>query len=417
MTGPNKPPPPSTIPGQKASGHDLRQLQTHVAKLLGRDSTRFPGAQPVSFTGKHLQELLERDYYVCEKSDGIRCLMYLTSNTEHQEMVFLIDRKNDYYLVPELHFPRMEDVAAFHVDTIVDGELVNDLEKDGSVTMKYLVFDCMVLDGQPLLDRILDKRLGYFRERVHKPFVRCFEEFPEDRAHLPFYVDFKHMERSYGLQVVFDEILPNLPHGNDGLIFTNRNTPYHPGTDPNIVKWKPPDENSIDFRLYLQFPPLSPSSSDEESSSTNGVITPHHELPALDYAAFPTFHLAVGMNNGQEARFSTMYASSADLTQIKSLGRPLDEAVIECYQDSEHRWRFMRVRDDKLEPNHISTVERVMESISDRITKEQLTASTKNIRMQWKLREKEEMDREKAIAKARGAATAAAGTQNGKQEH
>ena len=408
MTGQNKPLPPSTIPGQKASGHDLRQLQAHVAKLLGRDSTRFPGAQPVSFTGKHLQELLERDYYVCEKSDGIRCLMYLTSNTESQEMVFLIDRKNDYYLVPELHFPRVEDVTAFHVDTIVDGELVNDLEKDGSVTMKYLVFDCMVLDGQPLLDRILDKRLGYFRERVHKPFVRCFEEFPEDRAHLPFYVDFKHMERSYGLQVVFDEILPNLPHGNDGLIFTNRNTPYHPGTDPNIVKWKPPDENSVDFRLYLEFPPLSPPSS---PGSTNGVIP----QPAFDYTASPTFHLAVGANNNNEALFSTMHVPSTDLSQMQSLGRPLDEAIIECYQDTEHRWRFMRIRDDKLEPNHISTVEKVMESINDRITKEQLTASTKNIRMQWKLREKEEMERERAKAKAR--ATAPGVTQNGKQEH
>lgn len=47
-------------------------------------------------------------------------------------------------------------------------------------------------------------------------------------------VEFKKMEFSYAIQMMFQDVLPNLPHGNDGLIFTCRTSPYKFGTDQNM---------------------------------------------------------------------------------------------------------------------------------------------------------------------------------------
>lgn len=42
------------------------------------------------------------------------------------------------------------------------------------------------------------------------------------------------MELSYAIEWMFEGILPKLPHGNDGLIFTCRTSPYKFGTDENM---------------------------------------------------------------------------------------------------------------------------------------------------------------------------------------
>jgi mRNA guanylyltransferase len=67
----------------------------------------------------------------------------------------------------------------------------------------------------------------------------------------------KPMERAYAIDKIFSVDIPNLQHGHDGLIFTCVHGSYSVGTDENILKWKPPSENSIDFKLVLRFPPTA----------------------------------------------------------------------------------------------------------------------------------------------------------------
>jgi mRNA guanylyltransferase len=40
------------------------------------------------------------------------------------------------------------------------------------------------------------------------------------------------MQKGYGIDMMFRDILPNLAHGNDGLIFTAVKREYICGTDP-----------------------------------------------------------------------------------------------------------------------------------------------------------------------------------------
>lgn len=261
------------IPGIRATGEMLRAFRREVADLLGRSNTSFPGAQPVSFAARHKVELQKQDYYVCEKSDGIRCLMYHTQDEENREVIYLVDRKNDYYWVEGLHFPLPGFQEQFHLNTLVDGELVNDKLPNGGMQLKYLVFDCLYLDGNSLMHRTLDKRLAYFRENIYTPYKKLYEKYPDEIQYLPFIIEFKRMELGYGIEMMFRDVLPNLRHGNDGLIFTCRNTPYQCGTDPHILKWKPPEENTVDFLLQMDFPIIEPDAEDIRDGFTSLSLT------------------------------------------------------------------------------------------------------------------------------------------------
>ena len=364
------------IPGLKVDRDLVHALRQDVARLLGREKPNFPGAQPVSFAARHILELQKQDYYVCEKSDGIRCLLFLT-NDGADELTYLIDRKNDYYYVKGLHFPLPDSEQLFHTGTLVDGELVNDRQPNGEMQMKYLVFDCMMLDNSSLMHRTLDKRLAYFKDKVYNPYQTLYTKYPEEIQYLPFIVEFKKMEFSYGIEMMFRDILPYLPHGNDGLIFTCRNSPYKFGTDENILKWKVANENSIDFRLMLDWPMIEPDEDEEREGTTS---------PYPDYDATPIFNLSAFMGEGQYSWYGTMYVEPAEWESLKSLGQPLDDRIVECYQDDRNRWRFLRFRDDKHEANHISTVASVIESIQDRISQDDLIRNAKRIRDEWKKR-------------------------------
>ncbi|RYP08071.1 hypothetical protein DL765_008927 [Monosporascus sp. GIB2] len=370
-------------PGLKISGDLLRSMRQEVAGLLGRNQLGFPGAQPVSFTRKHLDELRRQDYYVCEKSDGIRYLLYLTEDENGGEIHYLIDRKNDYWFINagNLHFPTPAGEQTFHKATLLDGELVIDDLGSGRKEPRYLVFDCLVMDGQVLMSRELSKRLGYFQEQIFKPYDDLLKKYPEERGFQPFFIGMKDMQVAYGVQHVFDHVIRKLRHGNDGLIFTCLRSEYKAGTDPHILKWKEADENTIDFRWKLHFPTVEPN----ELERAEGVTEPF-----VDYEAVPAVDLlAYHGGNGPDAYqyYAPLHLEEHEWEVLKSLSDPLDERIVEVYMDEQKRWRFSRFRDDKTDGNHISVVNSVIESIRDSVTKEDLLNAAKSIRDNWKARE------------------------------
>ncbi|CAG8702289.1 11504_t:CDS:2, partial [Funneliformis caledonium] len=140
----------------------------------------FPGAQPTSFYSKHIQELQNEDYYVCEQSDGTRVLAYITCDSP----------------------------------------------------------------GKP----------AYLRDYIMSPYEKMLRKRPDLAIIQPYkevlFVVNKEMERSYGLEKVLKQIIPSLKHNCDGLIFTSSTSGY---SAEKILKWKPPNENSIDLKLSFDF--------------------------------------------------------------------------------------------------------------------------------------------------------------------
>lgn len=55
----------------------VAELKAACTRLCAASFPYFPGSQPVSLTRKKLDQLLRvRSYFVCEKSDGVRYMLY-----------------------------------------------------------------------------------------------------------------------------------------------------------------------------------------------------------------------------------------------------------------------------------------------------------------------------------------------------
>ncbi|RDB22263.1 mRNA-capping enzyme subunit alpha [Hypsizygus marmoreus] len=350
-------------------------LKAHVAKLCHMDYPRFPGSQPVSFGVRDLTKLENEDYWVCEKSDGVRVLFLIhTDVTTKDQTLYIIDRHNTYRQLSGIFFPHHADPMMPLRNTLIDGELVIDVDpRTKKETLRLLTFDCLVVDDQNVMSRPLDKRYGRLTEWFYKPYAQMMRDHPHMAASQPFDIKVKEITFSYHIEKVFAVDIPALQHDNDGLIYTCVNTPYTPGTDPNIMKWKPPSENSIDFKLVLRFPPM------------------RNQPDKPDFHAKPIFLLYVwcGDERGvpKYEQYDEMYVEDDEWEKLKASREQIDDRIVEVHWDPVvSHWRMMRFRDDKPNGNHKSVVENIIQSIVDGVEKEALLARSNAIRNAWKAR-------------------------------
>lgn len=109
------------------------------------------------------------------------------------------------------------------------------------------------------------------------------------------------------------------------------------------LKWKPSEENTVDFKVT------------EQGSGS--------------------YHIGILLNEGSYRDYGEITLeddTSREWSRMEMNGR-----IIECRWDPEwpNSWRFSRFRDDKLDANHISVYEKILESIHDNVTKEQVCCS------------------------------------------
>lgn len=360
-----------TIPGVIQPEPVALTLKQTIAQILGlKRVDRFPGAQPVSFERRHIAlRLMKHDYYVCEKLDGLRFLLLILAESypdgTFEEGIFLVSRLYEFYRVPNMHFPISKDrLSVPHNGTIVDGELVLDKKPDGSKELRFLVFDLLAVNGTLYTNRPTDKRLAHIRDLID-PYYAFRQKFPEKSAEFAFKVSFKTMKTCSKIPQVL-ELLPHLAHVSDGLIFTCCETPYVFETDQTLLKWKPAEENTIDFRLEMKFH----TAEDEEGEY-------------YDYDLKPIFELYEWTGGEDYVLFGHLTVSDEEWEQLKALGQPLNKRVAEVKKNEKGEWNLLRFRDDKEHGNHSSVVKKILHSISDGVTKEELIKASPEIEQQW----------------------------------
>ena len=184
----------------------------------GRYPPFFPAAQPVSLERRHIPLLYSRNYFVSEKSDGIR-MGFICLGSD----VMFVNRKMETFPV-NFKIPR-----EFFKGTMFDGEMMS----DGS----YVVYDAVMIQGENIRQCSFLKRLYYIRRIIDQT---------------PFFVKKFYFMRN------FKYFLDNVSSDrSDGFIFTPIYEPVGVATQITLFKWKSVDNITIDFmvkggKLWIQ---------------------------------------------------------------------------------------------------------------------------------------------------------------------
>ncbi|OMJ66724.1 hypothetical protein SteCoe_36341 [Stentor coeruleus] len=308
-------------PGKEILESTIKEnLKKRVWSLFEENSSensfnrqKFPGSHPVSFAREHL--VGNTKYLVCEKSDGVRYLLFIpnipNSRGVNDVQSFLIDRKYRFWRI-YIQVPSL----LLKGDSIFDVELVLDHETN----KRILIFDTLFSAG------ICFMRNNYF-ERLQSAWYSLVYPVREagKASKVSVEVYLKDFFETTQIDYLWHHIMPKIPHKCDGLIFTAVDAEYILGSNPGILKWKPCELNTLDFHIKV--------------ASDNS-----YELCTL------------GRNL---EKFSSM--SNIGCIELN------DGDIVECNLVN-NKWNVLKKRSDKSTPNSTEVAQNVLKSINDNVS-------------------------------------------------
>ena len=221
-------------------GVDMGSMKKHTVlenfKKLHTSAYPFPGSNPVSIERDNYQTLLRTPYWVCEKTDGIRYMLYMDT-IESQKVSFLINRRLDIERI------RITVPDAWYNGTLLDGELTEDMVNHSKI---FLVFDVLAVAGT---------------NHVHEEsFIKRWRFFADSIESLAYHHDDKDsfaivLKQFFKLKDIsrFERYLENIRDRfkTDGLILTPEKQVITPGRNMQMFKWKESKNNTCDFFIKI----------------------------------------------------------------------------------------------------------------------------------------------------------------------
>lgn len=306
----------------------------------------------VSLNGDHFINALPHNYAVTDKADG-------------ETAFLLLNNGNAFIIKSSMDVSRIPAKTASKGTCLFEGELVDD--------RLLLLYDCLFFEGTDMRSQSLQQRLECIEAILP-------EKAPNDPAAFGKVVSALLAEQGAGLAitkklylfpkgVAVEEVyklslrlwdgMPGLPYKRDGLIFTGIDQFYTASLRDQaypILKWKPPELNSIDF--YVEFWKKPNGTTDIFFDKTTGSVP--SDRP------FILMKLFVGRRRGgreypvpfleKEGRHrAVLYVDPEDQIPRDVAGAPIEDGtVVEMVYDTSHgtapperRWRVLRTRHDK----------------------------------------------------------------------
>lgn len=342
---------------RELSAEENAELLDILAFELGLDDkiTDFIGSHPVSLSRESICSLLEENYFVCEKSDGIRIMMFV-----YEEIIYFYDRKNKFY--------QTDLICKIPLVFMFDGEMYEEQGKH-----IFAMFDTLIFDKKPRTGCNLTKRLWYafeFEKIAKKGFVRR----KNDSKFKPFDIIGKPMYKSYSFDTVLDEI-SKLKHDNDGLIFTPVDDPYIICSRSNIYKWKPPHLNTVDFLVV--------KTSDPGVYSLKCTVS-EQQLRIIERTAGTgcTIHFDYFFPEEQDQKFD-----SEGFIGEFCFNSEKEVIDMDDFMTKMGGWVFYKHRSDKSTPNNIKIVLDTVDSLDSLVSAEDLKKFQVEMRFNYKARE------------------------------
>jgi SAM-dependent methyltransferase len=232
------------------SAQDFERVRKLYSEISG--TSTFVAPKPstlelVHFLPDQSPSITSDVYSVTEKADGERRLLISDSDLG----LYSIDSRMDVHALPP-------ELRASRPRCMLDGEHIS---HGGKRPDQFAIFDCYFVDGKSLLHRSLPERLDAAKT-VLKGVVDDDRLFVKTFMH-NCSVGSDKRRRSTKTKSIFElsaEVLKRreiFTYRIDGLIFT----PCAPPSDvtsfanwrswPSVLKWKPPEDNTIDFMVNM----------------------------------------------------------------------------------------------------------------------------------------------------------------------
>ncbi|XP_049614027.1 mRNA-capping enzyme-like [Syngnathus scovelli] len=275
--------------------HDA-ELRAEITRVITgavgyRYRDQFPGCMPVSMSRHNYSEVvrLGANGRATWKADGTRYMLYI----DGRDRVYVMDRCATIWQLTEDRFERPDGLHL--TDTLVDCEHCG---------QDLYIFDVIYVCGTHVADYTLDSRL----EAV-SAVARCYRG--PLRVTVKAFVPLSEFEALYEAYAGRSDC--------DGFLFQSNEEPYYGGRDVSVVKYKPPEKNTVDFKLV-------PVDAQCAGLYLHGATEPFARVLAWDPA--------------------------------------MAGCVVEC-AFADGAWRVLRVRSDKTQANTYFTALRVYDSICE----------------------------------------------------